>query len=163
MPIVPGSDAGNSPEAAPRLAMPTFGMLNQPPMPGVRRVAQLDDMNRVSSQFAHDRGMYGRPPVGPVEYGEGNIKKSTALTGPAGYNQRNIPLPNSPDDMSQAEYMISLNENNPKTRMMLQQLTAVPKQTMLNTPSFSDDYPYQSSNTVNNLLALAKLKKGSGK
>ena len=57
--------------------------------------------------------------------------------------------------------MMSLNENNPKNRMMMQQLTAVPKQTMLNTPSFSDDYPYQSSNTVNNLLALAKLKKGA--
>jgi hypothetical protein len=161
--IIPGSDQGKAPEAAPRLAMPTFGMLNQPPMPGVRRVAQLDNMNRVSSQFAHDRGMYSRPPVGPVEYGEGNIKKSTALTGPAGYNQRNIPLPESPDDMSQAEYMMSLSEDNPKNRLALQQLTAVPKQTMLNTPSFSDDYPFQSSNTVDNLLALAKLKKGARK
>jgi len=161
--IIPGSDQGKAPEAAPRLAMPTFGMLNQPPMPGVRRVAQLDNMNRVSSQFAHDRGMYSRPPVGPVEYGEGNIKKSTALTGPAGYNQRNIPLPESPDDMSQAEYMMSLSEDNPKSRLALQQLTAVPKQTMLNTPSFSDDYPFQSSNTVDNLLALAKLKKGARK
>lgn len=163
MAIIPGSDQGKAPEATPRLAMPTFGMLNQPPMPGVRRVAQLDDPNRVSYQIAHNRGFYSRPPVGPVEYGEGNIKKSTALTGPAGYNQRNIPLPESPDDMSQAEYLMSLNENNPKNRMMLQQMTAVPKQTMLNTPSFSDEYPYQSSNTMNNLLALAKLKKDSRK
>ena len=163
MPIVPGSDAGKAPEAAPRLAMPTFGMLNQPPVPGVRRVAQLDDMNRVSSQFAHDRGIYSRPPVGPVEYAESNIKKSVFLTGPAGYNQRNIPIPDSPDDMSQAEYMLSLSENNPKNRMVMQQLTSVPKQTMLNTPSFSDEYPYQSSNTMNNLLALAKLKKDSRK
>ena len=163
MPIVPGSDAGKAPEATPRLAMPTFGMLNQPPMPGFRRVAQLDNPNRVSNQIAHDRGFYSRPPVGPVEYGEGNIKKSTALTGPAGYNQRNIPLPESPDDMSQAEYMMSLSEDNPKNRLALQQLTAVPKQTMLNTPSFSDDYPFQSSNTVDNLLALAKLKKGARK
>lgn len=163
MPIVPGSDPGNAPEAAARLAMPTFGMLNQPPMPGIRRVAQLDSTNRVSSQLAHDRGFYSRPPVGPVEYGEGNIKKSTALTGPAGYNQRNIPIPDSPDDMSQAEYMMSLNEDNPKSRLLLQKLTANPKQTVLNTPSFSDEYPYQSSNTMNNLLALAKLKKDSQK
>jgi hypothetical protein len=159
MAIIPGSDKGKAPEAMPQLAMPTLGTLNQEPMIGIRRVAQMDNTNRVSSQYAHDRGFYSRPPVGPVEYGEGNIKKSTALTGPAGYNQRNIPLPDSPDDMSQAEYMISLGEDTPKTRQMLRQLTSVPKQTMLQTPSFGDAYPFQSSNMADNLLALAKMKK----
>lgn len=163
MAIIPGSDTGKAPEALPRLAMPNLGMLNQEPMLGIRRVAQLDNANRVSAQFANDRGIRSRPPVGPVEYGEGNIKKSTALTGPAGYNQRNIPLPESPDDMSQAEYLISMGENNTQTRAALRQLTSIPRQTMLNTPSFSDDYPYQSSNTINNLLALAKLKKDTKK
>jgi hypothetical protein len=159
MAIIPGSDRGTAPEAMPQLAMPTLGTLNQEPMIGIRRVAQMDNTNRVSAQYAHDRGFYSRPPIGPVEFGEGNIKKSTALTGPAGYNQRNIPLPNSPDDMSQAEYMISLSEDTPKTRQMLRQLTSVPKQTMLQTPSFGDAYPFQSSNMADNLLALAKMKK----
>jgi len=163
MAILPGSDTGNAPEATPRLAMPNLGTLNQPPMLEARRVGQLDGTNRVSAQFARDRGLYSRAPVGPVEYAESNIKKSTALLGPAGYNQRNIPLPNSPDDMSQAEYMISTAEDTPKTREMLRQLTSVPKQTMLQTPSFGDAYPFQSSNMANNLLALAKMKKDSRK
>jgi hypothetical protein len=163
MAIIPGSDSGKAPEALPSLAMPTLGALNQEPLLGIRRVAQLDNGNRVSSQYAHDRGFYSRPPVGPVEYGEGNIKKSTVLSGPAGYNQRNIPLPDSPDDMSQAEYLMSVKEDNPQTRLMLRQLTANPKQTMLSTPSFGDSYPYQSSNTMDNLLALAKLKKENRK
>jgi hypothetical protein len=159
MAILPGSDTGKAPEANPQLAMPTLGALNQEPVIGIRRVIQLDNVNRVSSQYAHDRGFYSRSPVVPVEYAESNIKKSTALTGPAGYNQRNIPLPDSPDDMSQAEYMISLGEDTSKTRQMLRQLTSVPKQTMLQTPSFGDAYPFQSSNMADNLLALAKMKK----
>lgn len=159
MAIIPGSDSGKAPEALPQLAMPTLGSLNQEPLIGIRRVAQLDNTNRVSNQYAHDRGIYARAPVGPVEYGEGNIKKSTLLTGIAGYNQRNIPLPDSPDDMSQAEYLMSVNEDNPQTRLALRQLTANPRQTMLKTPSFGDSYPYQSSNTMDNLLALAKVKK----
>ena len=134
-------------------------MLNQPPMPGIRRVAQLDDANRISAQYSHDRGMYSRPAVGPVEYAEGNIKKSTALGGPAGYNQRNIPLPMSPDDMSQAEYLISLNEANPKARQAMQGLTAIPKQAMIQGTTIGDNYPYRSSNMVNNLLSLAKAKR----
>jgi hypothetical protein len=84
--------------------------LNQEPGLGIRRVMQLDSGSRVATQFARDRGLYGRPAVGPVEYSEGNIKKSTAVTGPAGYNQRNVPLPDSPDDMSQAEYMMGLQQ-----------------------------------------------------
>lgn len=163
MAIIPGSDLGKAPEAMPKLAVPNLGALNQGPVVGVRRVAQLDSGNRVSAQYAHDRGFYSRAPVGPVEYSEGNIKKSTALTGPAGYNQRNIPLPESPDDMSQAEYLMSLAEDTPQKRAALQQLTSVPRQTMLNVPSFSDDYPFQSSNTMDNLLALAKAKRISRK
>ena len=159
MAILPGSDSGKAPESTPTLAMPTLGMLNQEPLLSIRRAAQLDSTNRVSSQYAHDRGFYARAPVGPVEYAESNIKKSTLLTGVAGYNQRNIPLPDSPDDMSQAEYLMSVNEDNPQTRLALRQLTANPRKTMLKTPSFGDSYPYQSSNTMDNLLALAKVKK----
>jgi len=68
-------------------------------------------------------------------------------------------LPESPDDMSQAEYMLSMTDETPKARQMLRNMTMVPKQNFLRTPSFSDDYPYQSSNTVNNLLALARARK----
>lgn len=159
MPILPGSDFGKAPEANPQLAMPTMGPLNQEPMLSMRRVVQLDSGPRIAGQLATDLGLRNRPPVGPAEYAEGNIKKSTQLSGPAGYNQRNIPLPESPDDMSQAEYMLSMTDETPKARQMLRNMTMVPKQNFLRTPSFSDNYPYQSSNTVNNLLALARARK----
>jgi hypothetical protein len=105
MAILPGSSqTGKEPENRGGLPMvPGSIGLNQEPGLGIRRVMQLDNGSRVATQFARDRGLYGRPAVGPVEYSEGNIKKSTAVTGPAGYNQRNVPLPDSPDDMSQAE------------------------------------------------------------
>jgi hypothetical protein len=119
---------------------------------------QLDNGSRVATQFARDRGLYGRPAVGPVEYSEGNIKKSTAVTGPAGYNQRNVPLPDSPDDMSQAEYMMGLQQTAPQNRMPLQKLTQTTQQGFLNTQLVQQDYPLMTHNMMNNLLALSKQK-----
>jgi|DEB0MinimDraft_6_1074348.scaffolds.fasta_scaffold14522_5 hypothetical protein len=160
MAILPGSSqTGKEPEAMGGLAMPPGGVgLNQEPGLGVRRVMQLDNGSRIATQFARDRGLYARPAVGPVEYSEGNIKKSTALTGPAGYNQRNIPLPDSADDMSQAEYMMSLQQATPQSRMMMQKVVQNPSQNFLNTKLLQQDYPVLTHNMMNNLLALSKQK-----
>ena len=160
MAILPGSSqTGKEPENRGGLPMvPGSVGLNQEPGLGIRRVMQLDNGSRVATQFARDRGLYARPAVGPVEYAEGNIKKSTTVTGPAGYNQRNVPLPDSPDDMSQAEYMMSLQQTAPQNRMPLQKLTQTTQQGFLNTQLVQQDYPAMTHNMMNNLLALSKQK-----
>jgi|32_taG_2_1085360.scaffolds.fasta_scaffold05169_5 hypothetical protein len=114
---------------------------------------------RVAAQIEHDLGSYIRPAVGPVEYGEGNIKKSTAVTGPAGYNQRAVPLPESPDDMSQEQYMLSYMQGKPEQRERLRMAMAIPKQNFLNRPPISSEYPMTTHNMMNNLLALAAQKR----
>jgi hypothetical protein len=114
--------------------------------------------SRVAAQIEHDLGSYIRPAVGPVEYGEGNIKKSTAVTGPAGYNQRAIPLPDSPDDMSQEQYMLSYIQGKPEQRERLRMAMSIPKQNFLNRPPISSEYPSATHNMMNNLLSLAKQK-----
>ena len=94
--------------------------INSEPMLGIRRVMQLDNGARVATQMEVDRGVYSRPPVAPPEYSFGNIKKSTMMTGVAGYNQRELPIAESPDDMSQAEYILAVaQEVNPKARQAL--------------------------------------------
>ncbi len=160
MAILPRSDAsGKAPEASAGLMFPPgLGGYNVEPQLGVRRVAQLDSSTRVAAQLEKDRGAYIRPPVLPVEYGEGNIKKSVYMTGAAGYNQRNVPLPDSPDDMSQNQYMLSLLQNQPQQRLRLQQSLATGKQNFLNIPTAPADYPLSTHNMMNNLLALSKQK-----
>jgi hypothetical protein len=142
---------------------PGIGGVNQEPFLGIRRVAQLDSATRIASQLEHDRGAYVRPPVGPVEYAEGNIKKSTAMTGPAGYNQKAIPIPDSPDDMSQAQYLTSLAQNTPEQRMRLQTALTGARQNFLNTRLAQTDYPVNTHNMVNNLMNIARAKLQKGK
>jgi len=145
------------------MAPPGLGGINQEPLLGIRRVAQLDNANRIASQLEHDRGAYVRPPVGPVEYAEGNIKKSTALTGPAGYNQKAIPLPDSPDDMSQSQYLMSLQQGSPQQRMRMQAALAGAKQNFLNTHLQQTDYPLSTHNMMDNLMSIARAKLQKGK
>lgn len=101
--------------------------------------------------------------MGPVEYAEGNIKKSTELTGVAGYNQRNVPLKDSPDDMSQADYLLSMKQETPDQRLRMRQALAVANQNFLNTRTVNTEYQSNSHNMVNNLLALSKAKLQKGK
>ena len=131
---------------------------NTPGDIGVRRGMTLDDSGRITAQLQHDRGVYSRPPIGPVEYGEGNIKKSTELTGVAGYNQRQIPLKDSADDMSQLQYMASVAANTPKHRELLRNLTLGQGQYFLNTQQISDNKTVTTHNSPTNLMALAKVK-----
>ena len=131
---------------------------NTPLEIGIRRGVQMDDSSRIAAQIQHNRGVYTRPPVGPVEYSEGNIKKSTELTGVAGYNQKEIPFRDSADDMSQMQYMASIAQNTPKQRALLQQEMLNPNQYFLNTQEISDNKIVTSHNTPTNLMILAKVK-----
>lgn len=164
MAILPGSGPRNLPENQPSMAVPSnIGGLNQEPLMGIRRVAQLDNATRVAAQIEHDRGAYLRPPVGPVEYAEGNIKKSVYLTGPAGYNQKSIPLPESPDDMSQGQYLLSLKQSSPAERLRMQAALAGAKQNFLNARLQQLDYPLTTHNMMNNLMNIARAKLQKGK
>ena len=164
MAILPGFGTSKTPESKPNFMTPAgLGGLNQEPFLGIRRVAQMDDANRVASQIEHDRGAYLRPAVGPIEYSEGNIKKSTALTGPAGYNQRAVPLPDSPDDMSQAQYLLSLEQATPAQRMRMQAALAGAKQNFLNTRLAQTEYPFNTHNMMDNLMNIARAKLKQGK
>lgn len=165
MAIIPGSDlTGKTPETLQPQGLsfpPGLIGLNREPGISMRRTMMLDNGNRVASQLEHDRGMYIRPPVGPVEYAEGNIKKSTEVTGVAGYNQRAVPMKDSPDDMSQAEYLTSLRQADPNQRLRLQQSLLVGNQNFLNTRPVNAEYGSVSHNMVDNLMLLAKAKKAA--
>jgi len=162
--ILPGSGPSRVPENKSSLLIPPgIGGLNQEPFLGIRRVSQLDSATRVASQIEHDRGAYVRPPVGPVEYAEGNIKKSVYLTGPAGYNQKSIPLPDSPDDMSQSQYLMSLQQGAPGQRLRMQAALAGGKQNFLNTQLQQTDYPLTTHNMMDNLMNIARAKLQKGK
>jgi hypothetical protein len=137
---------------------PGLMTVNTPLEIGIRRGVQMDESNRIASQILRDRGVYERQPVGPVEYSEGNIKKSAEITGVAGYNHKQIPFRNSPDDMSQMEYMRSVATNNPQNRAALQQLTLQTNQYFLNTQELNDNKVVTSHNTPTNLMVLAKVK-----
>ena len=136
--------------------------VNSEPILGIRRTLTLDNGARIAAQVEVDRGVYSRPPVQPVEYSFGNIKKSTQLTGVAGYNQRELPIAESPDDMDQQQFMLSTAQSiDPKARMALKKATAVGQQFFLNTPSPGTvfDFPLESHQSVNNLLQTAQRVK----
>lgn len=138
-------------------ASPGLATVNTPFEIGLRRGMTIDNANRVNAQISHDRGIYSRPAVGPVEYSEGNIKKSTELTGVAGYNQKQIPLRDSADDMSQQEYIASAFENTPQHRADLQNITLGKNQFFLNTQEVNDNKTVTSHNSPTSLMAQAKI------
>ena len=142
-------------------AVPPVLYTNSEPVLGIRRVMLLDNGARIAAQVEVDRGVYQRPAVSPTEYSFGNIKKSTMMTGVAGYNQRELPIAESPDDMSQQEYMMAMAQQvDPKLRMALKTDTSVGRQFFLNTPSpGSIEYPTQSHQSVDNMLSVAQRLK----
>lgn len=100
----------------------------------LRRAMTLDDVNRIQAQYNRDRGEGAREPVGPIQYGDGNIVASAEITGPAGYNHRdNLQLPMRPLDMNKAEYLIKTqNSMDPNLRAQMQVLTTAPRQNFFN-------------------------------
>jgi hypothetical protein len=60
--------------------------------------------------------------------------------------------------MSQVEYMMSMQQATPQSRMMMQKMIQNPNQNFLNTKLVQQDYPVLTHNMMNNLLALSKQK-----
>ena len=167
MAVVPGT-AGNIPEQKIVSELPKApAYRNTAAEIQMRRIMQMDKPAAIASQYMHDRGMYERAAVGPVEYSEGNIKKSKEITGLAGYNHRDgMPIPDSPDDMNQAEYLASVGEQTPAVRMALQNIVGRKlKQNFLDTSSafLPQEYPSPMLNMQNNLLTRATIIKNSKK
>ena len=99
-----------------------------------RRQAYSDDVNRIFAQYNIDHGTYSRTPVNPLPYAEGNITKSDQLTGLAGYNHKEIPLPQRAVDIPKEQYLAETSlAQNPTTRGNVQALTVLPQQNFLNT------------------------------
>ena len=99
-----------------------------------RRQAYSDDVNRVFAQYNIDHGTYSRTPVNPLPYAEGNITKSAQPTGPAGYNHREMPLPERAVDIPKEQYIAETSlAQNPTMRGSVQALTVLPQQNFLNT------------------------------
>lgn len=163
MAVIPGLTTGqNADQAAQPRFTPGFMGYNREPELSIRRVRTLDGTSRIAAQLEHDRGTYTRPPVQPVEYSPGNIKTSHHPVGAAGYNPRAIAAPDSADDMSQEQYMLSLAQEKPDQRMRLQEeLLLNAKQSFLSTRVVPTDYPVLDHNMVNNLMSLAKAKKAA--
>jgi hypothetical protein len=98
-----------------------------------RRQAYTDDVNRVFAQYNIDHGTYMRAPVNPLPYADGNITKSAEVTGLAGYNHQEMPLPERPMDMSAGQYVHeTVNQVDPAMRANVQALTLLPQQNFLN-------------------------------
>lgn len=164
MAIIPGTGTDKNPESLAQVMFPPgLTGYNREPDLSLRRITTLDIPTRVAAQLEHDRGVYSRPPVQAVEYNPGNIKTSHYPLGVAGYNQRAVAAPDSADDMSQQQYMLSTLQNKPEQRLRLQQeLLLTAKQNFLNTRVVPTDYALNTHNTVNNLMSLAKAKKQQG-
>ena len=52
--------------------------------------------------------------------------------------------------------MLSMLQNKPEQRMRMRMAMAIPKQNFLYRPPVSSEYPMNTHNMMNNLLALAK-------
>lgn len=109
---------------------------NTPEAIQLNRATQLDNVNRVYSQYQHDRGEYAREPIGPVDVQQSNIVPSHQVTGPAGYNHRdNLIIPDKASDISKGEYLVKTqNTLDPELRNQLKILTSIPQQNFLNAP-----------------------------
>ena len=128
----------------------------------LRRQAMNDNVNRVFAQYNIDHGTYVRQPVDPNPYAEGNITESAQVTGPAGYNHREIPLPERPTDMSKELYVTeTVNAADPAMRANVQALTMLPQQNFLNRQdvgalSLNQDYRRQDDLMLQEQVATQK-------
>jgi hypothetical protein len=65
--------------------------------------------------------------------------------------------------MSQADFMLSLQQETAPQRMRMRTALSVPVQNFLNTRTVNPEYPLNTHNMMNNLLSLAKAKIQKGK
>ena len=124
-----------------------------------RRQAYTDNVNRVFAQYNIDHGSYVRQPVDPNPYAEGNIVESSQVTGPAGYNHKEMPLPEHAADMPKELYVTeTVNAVDPVMRGNVKALTLLPQQNFLNRQdvaamSYSQDYRRQDDLMLQDQLA----------
>jgi len=133
---------------------------NTPEMIEINRATQLDDVNRVYSQYQRDRGELAREAVGPVDVQPSNIVPSQQITGPAGYNHRDaLVIPERASDLSKGEYLVKAqNSLNPELRNQLKILTSLPQQNFLNAPDPSAVMLPNSYNTGGTLPLQLPVK-----
>jgi hypothetical protein len=133
---------------------------NTPEMIELNRATQLDNVNRVYSQYQVDRGEHTRETVGPTDMQPGNIVPSQQLTGPAGYNHRdNLVIPDKAADLSKGEYLVKTqNTLNPELRNQLKILTSMPQQNFLNAPDPGMAMLPNSYNTAGTLPLQLPMK-----
>jgi len=118
----------------------------------VRQQAAMDDVARVLSQYNVDHGEYLRGPVSPAEYGIGNMTPSAQQTGPAGYNHREMPLPNRATDMPKEQYVIDeTNRRDPAFQQKVSQLTALPQQNFYNVQTPESSMPMLDYRTTGDI------------
>jgi hypothetical protein len=119
----------------------------------MRQQAQLDNVNRVFAQYNVNHGSYVRSPVSPVEYGIGNVVKSSEPVGAAGYNHRDIPMPMAPDDMPKERYAFEeANKLDPTMRLNVGALSMLPEQNFYNITTPDSKVPLQDYRMADNLM-----------
>lgn len=145
---------GSLATGVPAMYQNTFEMIE------LNRATQLDDVNRVYSQYLVDRGERTREPVGPTDTQPGNIVPSQQLTGLAGYNHRdNLVIPDRAADMSKGEYLVKTqNTLNPELRNQLKILTTSTQQNFLNAPELGVATMTQNYNTPGTLPLQLPMK-----
>ena len=145
---------GSLATAVPAMYQNTFEMIE------LNRATQLDDVNRIYSQYQVDRGERTREPVGPTDMQPGNIVPSQQLTGPAGYNHRDqLVIPERPADMNKGEFLVKTqNTLNPNLRNQLKILTTSIQQNFLNGPDLSTAALPQNYNTAGTLPLQLPMK-----
>jgi len=114
-------------------SVPPASYQTTPTQIAMQRILDIDDVNRVQAQYETSLGDLKRSAVPPVTYGEGNIVPSNQPTGVAGYNQRDLALPNRAEDMSKESYISkTANLSDPNLRTQMRILTMYPTQNFLN-------------------------------
>ena len=133
---------------------------NTPEMIELNRATQLDNVNRIYSQYQTNRGEHTREPIGPTDVQPGNIVPSQQLTGPAGYNHRDqLVIPDRAMDMSKGEYLVKTqNTLNPEMRNQLKILTTSLNQNFLNAPDLGMATMTQNYNTPGTLPLQLPMK-----
>ena len=126
-----------------------------------RQTQTLDNVNRVFHQYNIDHGSYLRTPVSPVEYGIGNVVKSNEVTGPAGYNQKEMPMPLRPGDMSRESYaMQEANKYDPTMRLNVAALSILPQQNFYDVTTADSKMPLQDYRMADNLSLQQQILGG---
>ena len=126
-----------------------------------RQTQTLDNVNRVFHQYNIDHGSYLRTPVSPVEYGIGNVVKSNEVTGPAGYNQKEMPMPLRPGDMSRESYaMQEANKYDPTMRLNVAALSILPQQNFYDVTTADSKMPLRDYRMADNLSLQQQILGG---